>query len=53
MKLKRIIGWGALAIASGLLVTGLVAYERSGNVCDHPATAAPGTPMREVVFCDY
>ena len=53
MKLRRIIGWGVLAIAAGLLVTGLVAYARSGNACDDPATAAPAIPMKAVVYCDY
>src|SRR5688500_10846826 len=53
MKLKRIIGWGAAAIAIALPVTGLVAYWTSGNVCDDPVTAAPSTPMKAVVYCDY
>ena len=53
MKLKRIIGWSAGAIALALLVTGLVAYWTSGNTCDDPTTAVPSTPMKAVVYCDY
>jgi NADPH:quinone reductase-like Zn-dependent oxidoreductase len=53
MKLKRIIGWGAIAIAMALVVTGLVAYWTSGNSCDDPRTAAPANPMKAVVYCDY
>ena len=53
MKLKRIIGWGALAIVIALFATGLVAWFRSTNVCDEPAAAAPQTPMQAVVYCDY
>src|SRR5215210_314567 len=53
MKAKRIVGWGAGAVAVALLVTGLVAYWRSGNSCDDPSTAAPTNPMQAVVYCDY
>jgi NADPH:quinone reductase-like Zn-dependent oxidoreductase len=53
MKLKRIIGWGAAAIVTALLGTGLVAYWSSGNTCDDPVTAAPSNPMKAVVYCDY
>ena len=53
MKLKRIIGWGVLAIVVALFATGLVAYFRSTNICDQPAAAAPQTPMKAVIYCDY
>src|SRR5688500_4444644 len=53
MKLKRIIGWGVLAIVVALFATGLVAYFRSTNICDEPTAAAPHTPMNAVIYCDY
>src|SRR5688572_26685064 len=53
MKLKRIIGWTAGALVAALLVTGLIAYWTSSNACDDPVTAAPGNPMKAVVYCDY
>ena len=53
MKLKRIIGWGALAIVVALFATGLVAWVSSTNACDEPTAAAPQTPMKAVVYCDY
>jgi len=53
MKLKRMIGWSAVAIVMALLVTGLVAYWTSGNTCDDPTTVVPSTAMKAVVYCDY
>src|SRR5215213_8004209 len=53
MRLKRIIGWGAAAIVVALVTTGLVAWFTSSNSCDDPAPAAPRTPMKAVVYCDY
>ena len=53
MKLKRVIGWSAGAIAGALLIIGVVAYWTSGNTCDDRNVAAPSNPMMAVVYCDY
>ena len=53
MKLKRVLGWSALAISVALVLGVLVAYFSSSNTCDAPNTAAPGNPMKAIVYCDY
>ena len=53
MKLKRILGWSTAVIVVGLFATGLVAWFTSTNICDEPAPAAPRTPMKAVVYCEY
>jgi NADPH:quinone reductase-like Zn-dependent oxidoreductase len=53
MKLKRVVGWSAIAISVALVLGVLVAYFASSNTCDAPNTAAPGTPMKAIVYCDY
>ena len=53
MKLKRVVGWSAVAIPLALVVAVLVAYWMSGNTCDDPSIAAPGNPMKAIVYCDY
>jgi NADPH:quinone reductase-like Zn-dependent oxidoreductase len=53
LKLKRVIGWTAGALAIGLLVTGMIAYWRSSNSCDDPAPPALTAPVRAVVYCDF
>ncbi len=53
MKLKRVIGWIALAIPLALVVSLLVAYWTSSNSCDEPSAAAPSNPMKAIVYCDY
>ncbi len=53
MKLKRVLGWSAIAISVALVLGVLVAYFSSSNTCDAPNTAAPGNPMKAIVYCDY
>jgi len=53
MKPKRVVGWSAIAISVALVLGVLVAYFSSGNTCDAPSTAAPGNPMKAIVYCDY
>ena len=53
MKIKRILGWIAVAVTLALLLTVLVAYARSGNACDDRSAGAPRSPMKAVVYCDY
>jgi NADPH:quinone reductase-like Zn-dependent oxidoreductase len=53
MKLKRVVGWSAIAISVALVVGALVAYFSSGNTCDDPNPAAPGNPMKAIVYCDF
>lgn len=52
MKLKRIVGWSAGALALALLAAALTAYWTSGNACDGK-TAPQGDLMKAIVYCDY
>jgi NADPH:quinone reductase-like Zn-dependent oxidoreductase len=52
MKLKRIVGWSAGAIAAALVAAALIAFWTSGNACDRE-TDPPGDPMKAIVYCDY
>ena len=53
MKLRRVIGWTALAIPVAGALAFTVAYFRSDNSCGDPKGAAPGHPMKAIVYCDY
>jgi NADPH:quinone reductase-like Zn-dependent oxidoreductase len=53
MKLKRVLGWTALAIPIALFLAFLVAYLRSTNACADPGRAPPRDPMKAIVYCDY
>jgi NADPH:quinone reductase-like Zn-dependent oxidoreductase len=50
--LKRLALWGAGALLLAFLAL-LVAYWRSSNACDDPRPAAPASPMKAIVYCDY
>src|SRR5512143_395735 len=52
MKLRRIVGWSAGAIALALLAAGIIAYWTSGNDCG-AETVAQGERMKAIVYCDY
>jgi NADPH:quinone reductase-like Zn-dependent oxidoreductase len=52
MKARRIVGWGAAAIAIALVAAGLVAYFTSSNACDEP-TSIRGDRMKAIVHCAY
>src|SRR6476661_690464 len=52
--LKRVLKWITGAILVLLLLAfllGFIAYWRSTNDCGH--TAAPASPMKAIVYCDY
>src|SRR5215208_3559745 len=51
MTVKRVLKWTAAAIPLALLAAFGVAYARSDNDCGE--TAAPRTPMKAVVYCEY
>jgi NADPH:quinone reductase-like Zn-dependent oxidoreductase len=53
MKLKRVLAWTAIAIPLALFGAAFIAYWSSGNTCDDPNIAAPGNPMKAIVYCDY
>lgn len=53
MKFKRTLKWIAAAIPVALLLAFLVAYWRSDNSCNDRGDAAPSSPMRAVVYCEY
>ncbi len=52
-KLKRVAGWGAVAIIGAAAVAFLVAYWTSDNACDAPPTGPVRNPMKAIVYCDY
>jgi NADPH:quinone reductase-like Zn-dependent oxidoreductase len=49
---KRILKWTASVILLALILWGFIAYWTSTNDCERYA-AAPGNPMKAVVYCDY
>ncbi len=51
MKLKRVLKWSVGIILLALVAWVEVAYWTSTNDCGH--TAAPNTPMKAIVYCDY
>lgn len=53
MKLRRVLGWTALAIPVALFAVVFVAYWMSDNTCGDPAVAAPASPVKAIVYCDY
>lgn len=52
MRLKKVLGWGAVASLLAATVVFAIAYFMSGNACDDPA-GSPRDPMRAIVYCDY
>lgn len=52
MRVKRLLGWTALAIPLVLFSVVFVAYWMSDNVCSAPR-AAPQNPVKAIVFCEY
>src|SRR5216684_3559587 len=50
--LKRVAWWSAGAISLALLA-GLIAYWTSDNTCSDRKTAAQGSRMKAIVYCDY
>lgn len=52
MRVKRLLGWTALAIPLVLFVVVFIAYWMSDNVCSAPA-ADPQNPVKAIVFCEY
>ena len=51
MQLKRVFGWIALAIPLAAILAVVVGYWLSDNDCGK--AAAPGVPMKAIVYCDY
>ena len=49
---KRILKWTSGAILVALIAWAFIAYWTSTNDCERYA-AAPGNPMKAVVYCDY
>src|SRR5438552_10272167 len=52
MKVKRIFKWSLGIILLALIAWVEIAYWTSTNDCDRKA-AAPGNPMKAIVYCDY
>jgi NADPH:quinone reductase-like Zn-dependent oxidoreductase len=52
MKLKRAIGWIALAIPLAAVLALFVGYWLSDNDCGK-AAVTPARPMKAIVYCDY
>ena len=53
MRLKRVVGWGFIALSLALVAAGLIAYWTSSNACYDGTAAAPRHPMKAFVYCDY
>jgi NADPH:quinone reductase-like Zn-dependent oxidoreductase len=53
MKMKRVLGWSAIAISLALLAAVFIAYWTSDNSCSDHNAAAPGKAMKAIVYCDY
>jgi NADPH:quinone reductase-like Zn-dependent oxidoreductase len=51
MKIKRIIKWAVPSIVILLFLWGFIAYWTSTNDCGR--AAAPKTPMKAIVYCEY
>lgn len=52
MKIKRVLGWSAVAIVVAFMTVAVVAYSTSSNDCDDP-TALHGELMKAIVYCDF
>ncbi|HET6629279.1 MAG TPA: NAD(P)-dependent alcohol dehydrogenase [Woeseiaceae bacterium] len=52
MRVKRLLGWTALAIPLVLFVGVFIAYWMSDNVCSAPS-ATSRNPVKAIVFCQY
>jgi NADPH:quinone reductase-like Zn-dependent oxidoreductase len=53
MKIRRILGWTALAIPLALLAILGIAYWRSDNACGDPGRVSPRVPVKAIIYCDY
>jgi NADPH:quinone reductase-like Zn-dependent oxidoreductase len=53
MKIKRFLGYAALALPVVLGGVLLVAYARSDNACGDGGTGLPAGPMQAITYCDY
>lgn len=53
MKLKRVLGWTALAIPLTMFVAVFIAYWMSDNACGEGSAVAPGNPVKAILYCDY
>jgi NADPH:quinone reductase-like Zn-dependent oxidoreductase len=53
MKLRRVLGWAAVALFSLALIGGLGAYWASDNDCESRGITAPREPMKAMIYCDY
>lgn len=49
---KRVLKWTVGVVLVALITWGLIAYWTSTNDCERYA-AAPGNPMKAIVYCDY
>lgn len=52
MKLRRVLGWTALAIPLALFLVVFVGYWMSDNVCDYGETT-PRNPTQAIAYCEY
>jgi NADPH:quinone reductase-like Zn-dependent oxidoreductase len=53
MKLRRVVGYGVIAVVLAAVAAVLVAYWSSTNACDNPSAARPRHPMKAIVYCEY
>jgi NADPH:quinone reductase-like Zn-dependent oxidoreductase len=53
MKIKRTLGWIALAVPVVLAGALFVAYLRSDNACAAGGPGLPPGPVRAITYCDY
>jgi NADPH:quinone reductase-like Zn-dependent oxidoreductase len=53
VRLKRLIGWTAIAIPVVAFLALLAGYFLSDNDCDEQAAAASASPMQAIIYCDY
>ena len=53
MRLRRVLGWTALAIPLALFLFVFVAYWMSDNVCGDPGLGTPADPVKAIIHCDY
>ncbi|HEX7062694.1 MAG TPA: NAD(P)-dependent alcohol dehydrogenase [Woeseiaceae bacterium] len=52
MRLARVLGWTALAVPLGLVVTVFVAWAMSDNVCEFGRTDLRN-PVAAIAYCEY